>query len=680
MVPELQNILNATRPRELSKELNPILAGGLWGYPFDTPKDSYESTRAIIALLNNNLSEHDRKTIKRNIVGWIIRSRDFLRAELISANNYIAKVDSTSMFTSNEIDYIIDRIFSGRFDSLSMSAKTLVLPYLTNDFFTNYTDDYDINYNLFSVLKSFWNSKSSYFNKDFLSKESYKNIDALIQRFFNTNQIIDENNNLVNFSLDEISNLLDFIENANTNDKDYDKKFGIIFALTALTTRGHSWSCAITSELNSRILNISRTYNITGTPLNAKNYLNILKLNIPKFVYNIPGIFHTLISVSALELIANHTDDIDNLSFLESLHTYMLPKNFFTPNQIKNIQERINFLKGKNNMSELKFIYNSCKSVDDWYRQVEQNLYDLRAAPQKSPDVYKKIKVTYIGLLFDKHKVIGSPQFKQLTDCLSNFTSQPISNQIYQFIDLENYLVTGLLDKQEKDYIQIYTNICDSFGQDIIGYLPSNLSSKINSIISKHNNVTNNKNNQPKKSTNKGEKKMDTTETDVAFMDQMKEKGALALRRSTSRVVTKNVKRALLKVMEKKGQSSESIAMASALLDSEVGTAMVSMVLGLLMQNVPIPGFQDNDQIKKMASEFQVEGMSVGMEMVMGVVTDDLLPAITESLAPIQSLAAMEPEKSRVVANTNTPKVRAHVDEDHDEEHQETESVKRKSK
>lgn len=152
------------------------------------------------------------------------------------------------------------------------------------------------------------------------------------------------------------------------------------------------------------------------------------------------------------------------------------------------------------------------------------------------------------------------------------------------------------------------------------------------------------------------------------FMEMMKDNTVDAAYRSGAKQFTKMAKAAILSQLSK-NTSSEGIAAVSNLLDTEMGTATMSMLMGLGIHYAP--GISEDPRAARLAQEFQVAGLAVGFDQIFGMLTSTLLPAFQEAMKSLPSVeVAVKPSKTN-----KRIKVKEVLDED-DEESTELHSSK----
>lgn len=144
------------------------------------------------------------------------------------------------------------------------------------------------------------------------------------------------------------------------------------------------------------------------------------------------------------------------------------------------------------------------------------------------------------------------------------------------------------------------------------------------------------------------ERHMETKQERPAFLEMMKGDATNAAYRVASMQMTKGIKSGILAVLEKQGTDGTKLKAISEMLDTEFGTSLVSLLLGVGLQY--IPKISEDPRAQKLASEFRVGGIAVAGNMVVDVALEHFLPVITGAL---NALPPQEP----AVRVAETPKV-----------------------
>lgn len=113
--------------------------------------------------------------------------------------------------------------------------------------------------------------------------------------------------------------------------------------------------------------------------------------------------------------------------------------------------------------------------------------------------------------------------------------------------------------------------------------------------------------------------------------------------------MTKGVKAGLLKLFKDKGADDSKLRIVEELLDSEVGSSMIALMLGYGLAY--IPNISEDPRIQKLSKEFRVGGMSTAGNMIMDTAIEYLAPAVlgaVDKLPPIGTMATAAVEKSGI--------------------------------
>lgn len=130
-------------------------------------------------------------------------------------------------------------------------------------------------------------------------------------------------------------------------------------------------------------------------------------------------------------------------------------------------------------------------------------------------------------------------------------------------------------------------------------------------------------------------KKMSTNEK-PGFADVMKSNAKDAAYRVGASQSTKLVKNAILAVMKKNGSDDGALASLSTFLDTEFGSALVSMMLGTGLHYVP--HFGEDPRIQRLGEELRINGMATAGNAIMDEAVGHILPALTDVLNKLPSL------------------------------------------
>ncbi len=129
-----------------------------------------------------------------------------------------------------------------------------------------------------------------------------------------------------------------------------------------------------------------------------------------------------------------------------------------------------------------------------------------------------------------------------------------------------------------------------------------------------------------------------TKEKSVSMSELFKADAATAAYRVASIQMTKGVKAAILKVIEKNGFDNSKLEGLRSFLDTEFGMALISLMLGSALPYIPM--LKDDDRATKLSSEFRISGMAIAGNAVVDTVVSDFLPVI---MGAMQSLPKAEP-------------------------------------
>lgn len=107
-------------------------------------------------------------------------------------------------------------------------------------------------------------------------------------------------------------------------------------------------------------------------------------------------------------------------------------------------------------------------------------------------------------------------------------------------------------------------------------------------------------------------------EPEKSFGSMVKEDATSAGYRVVASQLTKGIKSALLKIMEDRGADNNKIALVQEFLDTEMGSAIIGMLLGYSLTYVP--KISEDPRAQRLAGEFRVGGMTVAGNTLMDIV------------------------------------------------------------
>lgn len=119
--------------------------------------------------------------------------------------------------------------------------------------------------------------------------------------------------------------------------------------------------------------------------------------------------------------------------------------------------------------------------------------------------------------------------------------------------------------------------------------------------------------------------------------NQFKSDMEKAAYRSVSTQMTNSVKCGILTAMKNHGADDGAISYITEMLETDVGTAGISALLGNGLPYAPMIG--TDPRIVRLSEEFRVAGYSKGMDLIFGILMQYIMPGIMQAL---QSLPAVE--------------------------------------
>lgn len=140
---------------------------------------------------------------------------------------------------------------------------------------------------------------------------------------------------------------------------------------------------------------------------------------------------------------------------------------------------------------------------------------------------------------------------------------------------------------------------------------------------------------------------MSNNTTKPEFWTEMKSNAVEATYRVGANQLSKGVKAGLISLMEKQGHGSDKIKALSEMLDSQIGQALISSILGYGLMYIPKLG--EDERVEKLCKELRINGMTDVGNFVMDGLIEHLLPVVQQAISNIPS----ESHQLRV-GNSNT--------------------------
>lgn len=126
------------------------------------------------------------------------------------------------------------------------------------------------------------------------------------------------------------------------------------------------------------------------------------------------------------------------------------------------------------------------------------------------------------------------------------------------------------------------------------------------------------------------ERNMEDKKETKTFIEMMKGDATNAAYRVAANQMTKGVKSGILAMLEKNGSDGTKLKAVSEMLDTELGAAVVSMILGMALTYVP--HVSNDPRAQRLAGEFRVEGMAKAGNTIMDAAIEHFLPVLTGAL------------------------------------------------
>lgn len=115
-----------------------------------------------------------------------------------------------------------------------------------------------------------------------------------------------------------------------------------------------------------------------------------------------------------------------------------------------------------------------------------------------------------------------------------------------------------------------------------------------------------------------------------SWMEMFKADGTNAAYRVGAKQINNGVRNAIVEVMRKKGSSNDQIAGVAAFLETEWGSAIISMLSGVGLTYMPM--LKDNPKAQRLAKEFRVGSMTTAGNEIFSAMIEQFLPVITGAL------------------------------------------------
>jgi len=123
--------------------------------------------------------------------------------------------------------------------------------------------------------------------------------------------------------------------------------------------------------------------------------------------------------------------------------------------------------------------------------------------------------------------------------------------------------------------------------------------------------------------------------------EKLKENTIAAAYGSAATQISLATKKAILLFLQKAGHNTTTVDSIAKLLDSKLGEAMVSALLGLALPN--IPQIANNENASKVTDKFIENAIKIGMDETFGVISDAVFPILKNA---VRILPKVKEEKS----------------------------------
>ena len=134
-----------------------------------------------------------------------------------------------------------------------------------------------------------------------------------------------------------------------------------------------------------------------------------------------------------------------------------------------------------------------------------------------------------------------------------------------------------------------------------------------------------------------------------SFFDTFKNEVApeVAYRVAANQLV-KGTKQVALLGLQSKGGESEAVKTVTEIMNTEAGDVAVAAMLAALCMYTPT--LKDNPKVKRLAREFQITGMATGVNALLDVARELLLPGLMDALKKLPDLPEEASAQTRVAA------------------------------
>ena len=133
------------------------------------------------------------------------------------------------------------------------------------------------------------------------------------------------------------------------------------------------------------------------------------------------------------------------------------------------------------------------------------------------------------------------------------------------------------------------------------------------------------------------------TPTQQPFIEMAKADAQETAYRIGAAKLVKAVKLAVLEGMKKdKSRKKGQLTQIESFLDSELGEAVISLVLGVALDNLPM--LKDDPRASRMAKEFRTASMAKVGNEILDKLMDQLLPAVQQTWANLPMNSEKEQE------------------------------------
>jgi len=142
------------------------------------------------------------------------------------------------------------------------------------------------------------------------------------------------------------------------------------------------------------------------------------------------------------------------------------------------------------------------------------------------------------------------------------------------------------------------------------------------------------------------------TDDKQSYLSMTRDDAVDAAYRIAGTQLSKAVKQGIVTLLEKNEEHSKHIESIKTMLDTEIGEALVSMILGMGLSFTP--KLTENERAQRLAKEFRVNGMAVAGNAAFNAALKEVLPMISSAISSLPKAEGVRvsEEKTEFVEET----------------------------